>query len=181
MPTQIAKIGRERTLARLVRRLYKIEGRESAPLQRRAEAALLSANPRLARKEGFRNGATIVVPKVEGLEVSDEVSRARADSEGPIEETALRLQALASRIEDGFERESEKREKVLSRLDDREFRAAARKALPESVKVIEKTVDRLKREAETAEAERKRFDQALGEALKDLKALDALGRRSGPD
>lgn len=180
MPTTIATIGRERTVARLARRLYQIKGRGSAELQARAEAALIAANPRLASAEGFRTGAHIVVPPVKGLLRTEEVSSADADDKGLTRETTLRLQALGSRAEDSFRRASEDRKQTLQRLNDREFVAKARAALPESVKHIEGARDRLNREEEQAAKLAKQFQNAVFEALEGVKVLDALGRKSKP-
>ncbi|MEO0914970.1 MAG: hypothetical protein AAFY59_18635, partial [Pseudomonadota bacterium] len=71
MPTRIATLGRERRIATLARRVFEIEGPPRGEEQRRAEAALLRANPQLATAEGFRPGAAVVVPAVAGLRLTD--------------------------------------------------------------------------------------------------------------
>lgn len=180
MPTKIATLGRERTIATLARRLYKIEGRGRTDLQRRAEAALIAANPRLSRAEGFHAGRQIVVPAVSGLTHTEEVSTADADGKGLMGETALRLQALGSQIEDSFSRAFETRQKVLKHLDDARFVSEARAALPESRKLLSRTKTRLTREEEQAEAISKVFRQAVSGALEGVKALDEMARRTGP-
>jgi hypothetical protein len=180
MPTLIATLKRERDVSDLARRLCRIEGPGSAELQRRAEAALIAANPRLSSAEGFSSGGRIIVTAVPGLTRTDEVSTADPDDKGLTTETALRLQALGSRLEDGSRRAAEKRREVLERLGDREFVAAARAALPESVEQIAKARDRLKREEEQAGAVLERFRKALDAASEGLKVLDKLARRTGP-
>lgn len=177
MPTTIATLGRERTVATLARRLYRIEGRGSTDLQRRAEAALIAANPRLASAEGFRSGDRVVVPAVSGLERStDEISAAPVDRRGLNVETALRLEALGSRIQDRFRHAAEERRRMLERLDDPQFVAEARKALPASVDLIAKTGERLKREEQQDTERGDKLLKAVAGALESLEALEKLRR-----
>jgi hypothetical protein len=181
MPTTIATLGRERTVATLARRVYQIEGRGSSELQRRAEAALIAANPRLSSSDGFRSGGQVVVPAVPGLtRTEEEVSTATADSKGLTLETVQRLQALGSRIDDSVRRASENRKQMLKRLGDRKFVAEARTALPESAQHISRAEDRLIREEEQAAAVSERFRKAVSAAVEGVKVLDELARRIGP-
>lgn len=180
MPTNIATLGRERTIATLARRLYKIEGRGSAELQRRAEAALLAANPRLSSAEGFRAGSHVVVPTVSGLKYTAEVSGPRADGKSPTQEINLRLQALGSRIEDSLNRASANRRAALARLGDNKFVTEARTALPESEAFLSSAQKRLTQEEKEAEVADKRFQEAVSAALSGLEALDKLAGNSRP-
>lgn len=180
MPTKIATLGRERTIATLARRLYRIEGRGSTDLQHRAEAALIAANPRLSSAGGFHAGRRIVVPTLSGLTHTEDVSTADADGKGLMGETALRLQALGSQIEDSFSRASETRREALKHMDNTKFVTEARAALPESTTLLSRTKERLSREDEQVEAKSKVFRQAVSAALEGVKALDELSRRTGP-
>lgn len=179
MPTQIAILGREKTIATLARKIYRIEGEGAAGLQRRAEAALLATNPRLVSRDGFRSGAAIVVPRVRGLEFSDAVVGTKADGGGPTGEAKLRLQGLASRMEDGFQKDAERRAEALSRLSDREFLAEARAALPQSNPILKKLAERLAQQEEETKVEAERLAKVVDSALEGLEALEKLGRRPG--
>jgi len=177
MPTTVATLGRERTLSTLARRVYQIEGRGSAELQRRAEAALLRANPRLSSAEGFRAGDKIVVPAVPGLERSrDEISAAPVDRNGLNAETALRLEALGSRIQDRFRLAADERRRALERLDDDAFVAEARQALPSSIDLLAKTRERLKREEQQDTERSDALLKGVASALDSLKALEKVRR-----
>jgi len=180
MPARIATLGRERTVAALARRLYTIDGRTKAEKQRRAEAALIRANPRLAGADGFRSGGRIVVPGISGLERSAEVSVAEPSGAGLTSETALRLQALASRLEDSFGRDREKRKQTMARIDDPQLNAEARKALRESVDFIEKTRERLRQSEEQAGAVQERLSTAVTAALEGVEAIEKLFSKSSP-
>jgi len=179
MPTRIARLGRERTVATLARRVYMLDAGDTEQ-QRRAEAALLAANPRLASKESFRSGAAIVVPAVRGLELSEIVARPASRESGIADETALRLESLASRIEDGARRGAEKRAEALEQLRDRNFLERTRRALPEATDVLKKATERLAGDGEAAKVEAERLAKAVDTALEQLKALRALGARTGP-
>lgn len=176
MPTKIATLGRERTIATLARHLYKLEERGNADLRRRAEAALIAANPRLSTTEGFRAGTQIVVPTVNGVAHTDEIRAADADGKSLMNETTLRLQALGSQIEDSLSRASEVRQEVLNRLGDPKFVSEARSALPESTELLSKTKERITLEEEEAEEAGKRFQKAISEALENTQLLDELAR-----
>lgn len=180
MPTRIANLGRERTVATLARRLYHIEGEGKAELQRRAEAALLAANPRLASAEGFRSGGKVVVPAVGGLTMTKETAAADASGAGLASEASLRLQAMESLVEDRFKRAADRRQDTLSKLDDRTFNAEAKKSLPESVEQIKKTRERLKRVEEESKAAQEQLQNALASALDGMSALEALFKKTSP-
>ncbi|HVQ07047.1 MAG TPA: hypothetical protein VMS43_01295 [Allosphingosinicella sp.] len=70
MPVRITKIGRQRTVAGLAKALFDTKG--SAALQGRAEAALLRANPELAKEGGIKAGMTLIVPRVRDLAAKNE-------------------------------------------------------------------------------------------------------------
>lgn len=177
MPTRIARLGRERTLATLARRVYQIEGRGDPEVMRRAEARLLAANPRLATPEGFSSGSSIVVPPVRGLRRAETVTESEVSGAGLSAETGARLEALQSRVADAFRKSAERRRQTLDRLADREFVAEARKALPQSREFFAAAERRL-REEEQGEAERaRRLQHAVSGAIEGLKALDAVVRR----
>lgn len=179
MPTRTAKLGRERTIATLAKRVYDIPDGAAPDLLRRAEARLLAANPRLATAEGFASGASIVVPSVPGLRRAGTVTGAAVSGEGITGETAARLEALQSRIDDAFHKSALTRRETLARLADRSFVTEARKALPQSAEYMAAAKARLARD-EASEAETaKRLQTAVSAALEGLKELDALMRRGG--
>ncbi len=180
MPTAIATLGREKRIATLARKVFVLERGADPALQRRAEAALLKANPRLARPEGYRVGAKVIVPRTPGLRRTPDVVVARAEGKGLTGETALRLQAAASQIDDRFQQATDRAEKDLSRIQDREFLASAKKALPESTDLLAKTEERLKREMEESGDKAARFQSGLEKALEAVDVLEKLGNRQLP-
>lgn len=180
MPSRIATLGRERTVATLARRIYKVDGRDVAEKQRRAEAALIRANPRLVDAKGFRSGGRVVVPAVAGLAMTDEVTATKPTGEGLNSEAGLRLRTLESRIEDSFGRDRATREKTIGRLEDRDFKAEARKVLPDSAKAIDQALERLKKGEDETKVVEERLARAVGSALEGLEAIEAVFKKSGP-
>lgn len=178
MPTKIATIGRERTITTLARRLYKIDGQGRADVLRRAEAALIAANPRLSNATGFRSGMQIVVPAVSGVAHTEEVHRAKSDDKGLTSETTARLQALGSRIDDSFTQAAQDHEQLLKQFGDRSFVAQARRALPESAEHMTRTKERLRKEQVQAEKAKEQMQKAVSSAIESLKMLDELARKA---
>lgn len=177
MPTRIAKIGREKTIATLAKRIYAIEGSDSAIRQRQAEKALLAANPRLARREGFRSGAAINIPKVAGLDLKSEIEVAKPDGKGIISESNLRLQLMSSRIEDGFRTSLTRKEQAIEKLSDRRFVTQAVKALPGNRRLLTTAADNLKAQTVKDQQEAERFEAILQQAQEKLAALQVIGNR----
>ncbi|MEX0348090.1 MAG: hypothetical protein AB3N15_01610 [Paracoccaceae bacterium] len=172
--TRIVTLGRERTLSTLARRIFEIpSGRAGQAQLRRAEAALLRANPRLRNAEGFRSGASVVVPAATGLRPTATVRQADLTSDTLGIETELRLQAAASRIEDAFRGASEQRRETLERLGTRGFVAAATRALPQAREQMARARDRLGREEQLAEEVQARLVQGVADAIEALEALNA--------
>lgn len=177
MTTRIAKLGRERSIATLVRRIYEVADGTSPEVLRRAEARVLAANPRLSSPTGFASGASIVVPSVPGLSRAGTVTGAAASGEGIVTEMAARLEAMQIRIDESFRKSAATRAETLERISDRSFVAEARRALPESVEFIAAARTRLAREEATEADTAKRLQTGVAQAIEGLKALGALSRR----
>lgn len=174
MPSAIARLGRERSVATLAGRVFNLEG-ASSETRARAEAALLRANPRLSRAAGFRNGASVVVPRVSGLELSADVDRTAAlAGRGLSDETGLRLRAALSRVEDSFAASAERRGEIAERLEDRAFVRSAQRALPEARDLIAATRARVAREEEEGARALSRFRAGIAAAEEAVEALRAL-------
>lgn len=178
MATAIARLKQEKRLSTLARNLFVIEGRNKAVLQRRAERALLAANPRLAKADGFVSGATVVVPSVPGLKPTERVVVPKADLEGLLGETARGLQTGAATIKEKFGRSSEDDKEALARLANRKFIAAARKALPESAKLIGQAQKAIKQRGAEESKRLERLESAIGDATSELDRLTTLAKRS---
>ena len=181
MPLQIASLGRERTIATLARKVYNITGRNSARLQRQAEAALLRANPQLKTTEGFASGAAVLVPNIEGLQLSDTVTIAKADAAGLTDETSLRLKGATIHIEDSFQRAEKNTQASLDQLNDRNFRAQIRRTVPDAEDLVVKSLEQLEKSQVENREKRSALQTALSDGLKNIEILQKLaaGARTG--
>ena len=182
MPTaKLLTLGRERTVATLARKMFQIDdGPNARLLQRKAEAAILKANPRLRTREGFRTGARIVVPAVTGLRLAAEVSRTDTSGDGLTNEAALRLAAAGSRFADAFSRAAEERKETLARVEDREFVAEARRALRQSGPFLTGAAQRLRREEREAQEIAERMEKAVSLATEAIEQLESIAKQVTP-
>ena len=129
MPIKFATVNRERTLAGLARSIFGIKNEPE--LQRRAEAALIKANPHLANAGRLQAGSTVVVPDVPGLSATDGVRRLPIlpplieDNHG---ERLSRLAKVTERLVDIAAQDGELRR---GELKKRDFAAALARTHPD--------------------------------------------------
>lgn len=177
MATAIARLEREKSLSTLAKRLYVIEGESAAADQKRAERALLRANPGLSSRRAFRAGRTIVVPSDVGLATRERVSKPTTDLTGTLEETGTRLELAARLLEDQFERASASDKETMERLSDRKLVADLRAALPESPKILARASAAVKERGSLNAASSKRYEKAFEQAFAELDRLKKLARK----
>lgn len=177
MADTIAKLGRERSLSTLAKRLFVIEGPDAERKLKHAEAALLRANPDLATADGFASGRTVIVPGTIGLAATDRVAQPNESAAGLFDEMELRLQgagaALATRIAEA----GRAVETALERVSDRRFAQKLRRALPESTEILAETRETLKQRGEAEKARAATFAKAIEDAQTELVKLRALAER----
>jgi hypothetical protein len=173
MAKTVASVGREKTLATLARNLFVAEGPNAAELQRRAESALLAANPGLA--QGLTPGAAVVVPTVPGLRPSARAAAASADLQGLLTETAIRLRTAAASAETGYAQSRARAEAALALLGDGQFVAAATKALPASRPLLAEAGKAVKERQAAEETGRAALASGIEKALAEI---DALAKRA---
>lgn len=178
MPTSVARLGREKRIETLAKNLFVIDGPDKAGKLRRAERALLKANPHLATEAGFTSGAAVIVPSLRGLRKSDRVSTTVADLDGLLADAAARFDACATVIGIGFTESAKRNNESLARLSDRKFVDTARKAVKESAKLIASAREHLKQESETSDARRAPLDDAVKRAQADIDRLSKLAKNT---
>lgn len=178
MPTSVVRLGREKRIATLAKKVFVIEGPDKAERQRRAERALLNANPQLATEAGFTAGAPVIVPPVRGLRTTDRVSATTANLDGVLADTTARLARSAAVIDTGFARSAKRSEEALTRLKDPEFVKTARKAVKESAKLMENVRKRLEKDREAADARSAALQNAVKQALADVDRLSKLAEKA---
>ncbi len=178
MATAIARLEREKSISTLAKRLYVIDGDNAAEKQKRAERALLRANPGLSNRRAFRVGRAVVVPADVGLATRDRVSKPAADLEGVLEETGMRFELAAQSLEEQFDTALTSDKETMERLNDKKLVADLRAALPESPKILAKVSAAVKeREGMTAQT-RGRYNKAFAKAFSELDRLKELAGRN---
>jgi hypothetical protein len=172
MALRIAHIKREKSLAAIARRVYRIEGPQAAELTRRAEVALLAANPTLGERAGFRAGGRVVVPSIAGLSPADAATtEASSEAAGVLEAIEGEFAAFSGRAEDAFQRAGKEAEKTAAELKSRALQQIIEKnapALAAHLPEIQKNVDE---DVKTLKARRAAVATALREAREDLATL----------
>jgi hypothetical protein len=173
-----ARIGAERDLAALASGLYRIIPGELAETQRRAaERALLRENPQLARPEGFREDAVIVVPRVAGLDPTARVTDAAAGIDGALDEAVVRLKVASRAIDEDFRKEDARRKAALAQTQDQGFRERAREALPGSIELIDRAARSLREEESASRGREQALKAAVDGAISEIERLTASIRR----
>ncbi len=177
MQRSFATLKNERTIGTLAKRIFDIEGATGSEAQKIAEAALLRANPNLAKPDGFKSGRIILVPADTGLKTTDRVTTPRGGVEGALEDTAMRLKLTAQFLEDEMEKDSKETEQTLAQLGDNQFVAKLRKAVPEGTKLVHKTRKSIGERVEANNKVRESYAAALKKATDELERLKALAAK----
>lgn len=169
MPLMIAEVNRERTVAGLVRNLFDIRGEGSAELRRRAEEALVRANPRLIQPNAVRRGVAVVVPEVVGLNLTDRVRGLDSENTGPVTERLEKdLQDLGALAETGLAAAKTQSAETVKHLKDKQLIDQISKEAPD----LGKRIPELQESAETRRKEIDRrvegIDRLLEMASEDL-------------
>jgi hypothetical protein len=176
MPLATARISRERTLSTLVRNLFVFEGPGAAEQARRAEAALLRANPHLADRENFAAGTVVAIPSDIGLKRTDRVAVRTEGIGGLLSESAERLDLLLALARDRLKAEATDAKSYLERLEDDKFRRAVTSQSPDGAKLLEEARKAQGERAETVDARIKALAEATEVAQAEIKRLMDLAK-----
>lgn len=174
MPSFFARLGREKTLPTLVKRLFVFGGAGQADALRVAEAAVLRANPGLDDPAGFTPGRVVVVPADIGLTTTSRVEAPVADVGGALGTAGLRLELAGQLISDGFASGDETGKETLARLKDPAFAKTLQKLVPESKDLAARAADGVSLGLQMAGASKAQLDQALPLALAEIEKLKKI-------
>lgn len=160
----------EKDISDVVGRAY---GDLKAADARRAEAALLRANPQLAKLRELGSGTIIVVPAVPGLKPKA-TDRTELPTREALREVAEAFDAYRKRLDANQDDERTATAKLASLLKFKDLKALLRET-PESKEFVDRVATAVK--ARIAEQEeRAEFLKALTKARADL---DELARKLG--
>jgi hypothetical protein len=170
MPMTIARITRERTLGTLVKNLFVIEGPNAGHEAKRAEAALLRANPHLADRDAFQAGAVIVIPADIALKRTERVAARTSGLGSLLSESAERLDVVLALAQDRLKREAAEARLYLERLGDDAFRRAVSQS-PSGQRVLAEAEEVQKVRLEATETRAKALATAAEAAQAEIKKL----------
>jgi hypothetical protein len=155
----------EKKLADVVGRAF---GDLSAAHARRAEAAILRANPQLADPGGLQSGAVIVVPPVPGLRRAAADDAAAAPASELVAELSESLDGYRKELTETMRRERAAEKELTALLKSKELIAAARE-LPNE-RYMQNVTQGVKTRIEEND-QREAFLKTLAKAKSDLDAL----------
>lgn len=173
MARGITRIRNETSLRSLAERVYDISGPSRAENLRKAESALLKANPQLRRANGFAAGTVIIVPEV-GLDRTGSVELPSADLDGALNEAAARIQQVAGEAKNGFSISQDQRKTALANLSDERFMAELVKSDRNAAKLANQAQDTLQKQDAAEEEAMARLRRSLSEASKEIDRLQRL-------
>lgn len=110
---RVATFDGEKEIRTLVQRLYDIRDRGSEEQFRRAEEALLKANPVLADLSGVKNGTILLVPEVAAVRWTSEIQPLESATTAAIHAAQLQLDGLEVALEKTLARQSDEAKKTL--------------------------------------------------------------------
>jgi hypothetical protein len=171
MPMTITRIARERTLATLVRNLFVFEGRDAAAQAKRAETALLRANPHLADRAAFTTGAVVAIPADIALKRSDRDAARPEGIGGVLAESADRLDLVHAVAQVALKQEAAEASAYLERLRDDAFRRAVTSQAASGARILEEAQAAQKARLESADARTREIAAAVEAAQAEIRAL----------
>ncbi len=169
---QIVTLDKDAKMSAVVSRSYKIEGAGSVAARRRAEAALVAANPHLADLSVVPAGTVVVVPEVPGL--------ARAAAATPADEAFSALAtALRGALDDVTEetmvaakRDLEAVAESQKLIKSRDVKALAGRQPPQVGEMLGTLEAELKQQAADGEQLLRSLEQGRAQLSKELAELE---------
>lgn len=175
MLTRIFRIDTETDIASLARALYRVEkGRGGENLIKRAEAALVAANPALRGEKALVPGRQIIVPQIQGLVLTARVTDNGEAIGDPAAEALGRLGQIAMSLELGQETAKLRRERLLEQASSDEMRAAVKSDLDGGSELLEKALNATARQQEVEEDQLRDLRAAIDAARA---AFDKIAQR----
>lgn len=165
------KFNNEDAVDDIARRAYRIQGDRAEELGRRAERALLDANPHLESLEDLERGATILVPDLPGLRPSRRVKPLAVPASSGVGELTAALDRLQETVTRALDREVEDADSAARVAAGRRLRNRLKKEAPEMIDRLDEIVANAKDASKEAKEAREQLEQAATAAQQDLSEL----------
>lgn len=173
---QFMTLERDLKLATVAARAYDLDGADSTDARKRAEAALLQANPHVADLSVIPKGTTLVVPDVAGVGRNREAARASAPDLPLVAELRRGLGELRDQLAMSAKQDLEAIGETQKNLKARELKTLLARQAPHAQDLLTAIEAGLKEQAAASEAVLKDLDQGGARLAADL---DELEKRLG--
>jgi hypothetical protein len=173
----------EQDAADLARRVYRIEGKRRASVEKAAARALRSANPFLSQARDIPRGTTVVVPTVPGTRPADDTFQLEQAAPGPLLDELRRIAHHAGdELTEAIQQEEQEAKETRALLRSRDVKREA-KEQPDLEQRLPEVTAEAKGRAEDAAALKEYHAEVAAQIDKDLEELLAAlgGTPAAPD
>lgn len=165
----------EQSLNELARALFKVEGRQSAALEKRAVAELKRANPGLKAGRPAPVGEPLLVPEVEGLRRTEPPEESGATDEETLKQMARALKGVDAVLKESVDERKKADQQTLKEITANQRRLKA--VHPDAHERMTATATRLKARAGELDKEAKLNATDLKRLAGDLETLNKRVKR----
>lgn len=177
MPQTIAKIGRERSISALTRNLFIIDARADPQATKRAEAALLKANPHLKNATGFKSGARVIIPGNIRLKLTDRVEKPETSLNGLLKEASRRLELADETAREAFSRSNTNIDTAMATLKNRKFQQVVAKQSKKGSALLKASTKNQTKQLEKNKEQEENIHQIIKDTMIEIEALQKLATR----
>jgi hypothetical protein len=168
---QFMTLERDLKVSTVAARAYDLEGARAGDARKRAEAALLQANPHVADLSVIPKGTTLVVPDVTGLARNRDSARADAPDLPLVAELRRGLDELSDQLMAAAKQDLERVAETQRNLKSRELKALLPKQAPQAQELVTAMEAGLKDQATAGEMALKELEQGRARLGADLEEL----------
>lgn len=175
MAVSIATLGRERSIATLAKRVYKLDDDSSPEVVARAQSALVAANPGLSVSGGFKTGDRVIVPPITGVAV--DTGTRTPNKEAGTDTLAEALQALMGKLSkdssDAMALARKDAEQTLADMTGGKVREIVAKNAPHLASSLDTVTEAAKKRVEQLKSVQSDLAAALRQAKEDLDKMQS--------
>jgi hypothetical protein len=162
----------ERNLSELAKRMFSIRGQKAGELSRKAEAAILEANPRLKDLKNVPEGTLLVVPDVPGVAAGGADPGFTLGKE-MVAQLRHALSGARAAIERSADSEVKQAKETTALVKSREIKDSV-KGQPDLASRLPRIAEESNARVKDAESLKSARTQALDQLEKDLESVAAL-------
>ncbi len=174
MPQRIAKIGRERSVKTLTRNLFVVDQQTNRATTKRAEAAILRANPQLRTAKGFKSGTRIVIPGNIRLRPTKRIEAVETSLPGVLQEASERLQIGEKAAREAFSKSNREAGMAMVTLKDRKFRQIISKQSEKGAEILKAATRRQSQLLDINKKREQQLTEIVDENMKEIAVLQKL-------